>query len=359
MKNHNTLSKADYILYTLLYTFVCCVWYNNLFFRSFPDVPRFFSKCIFFAVVIVCLIANTAKTLRYDRNYVSVTVNVLLPLCLYSLCTYFSRLWLIALILAMCLCLVYCIIIMGRKVSDRRFFKLIMKNRVHRCYLSVRIIFTFAMTAAFTPVIISTIFGNSLYHSNVPVLLPSQGNVTVQENVDILQSLKPEKWINLTEPQKLDVLQTVANIEAQKLGLPHELTVTLKPLPENVAAYYNDNDHSITLNISSFDDGSSGSCLNSVCHEAYHAFQHRLCDLYTQSNDKLRSLSLFDSARHYINEFRSYSDGDSDYTSYYTQHCETDARDYAYDRTAEYFELIWNTEESVGESGKEGGGTYY
>ncbi len=201
------------------------------------------------------------------------------------------------------------------------------------------------MIVAFSPVIISTVFGNSLFRADVEIKSPLRSTCTVEDNLHILSNLKPDIWINLTETQKLDTLQTVANIEAQKLGLPHELTVTLKPLPQNVAAFYNDNDHSIIINIDSFDQNSSGYCLDSVCHEAYHAFQRRLCDLYIAIPEDMRDLQIFQSAKHYIKEFKNYSDGDDNYSLYYSQHCETDARNYAYEAKTEYFNTIWAVDE--------------
>ena len=77
--------------------------------------------------------------------------------------------------------------------------------------------------------------------------------------------------------------------------------------------------------------------LDSCCHEAYHSYQHRLVDAYNLSEDNLRELRIYNSAGQYAQEFRNYNNGARDFTSYFFQYCEMDAREYAESAVLDYY----------------------
>lgn len=158
--------------------------------------------------------------------------------------------------------------------------------------------------------------------------------------MDTVLNLQEEKWETLSTDEKLSTIQTIANIEANFFGLPHELTVKLKTLGENTIAHYNDLNHSITLNIDYFDSYSASETLESLCHEAFHAYQHRLCDAYDSVDDASRNLLVFQYIQQYKNEFDNYIRGKDDFGSYYALTCESSAREYAEDGVEKYYNYI-------------------
>ena len=83
------------------------------------------------------------------------------------------------------------------------------------------------------------------------------------------------------------------------------------------------------------------SALDTLCHEVYHAYQEMQVELYEDLNSPYREMELFHDAAVYAEEFRDYKDGDEDgYDLYYEQQCEEDARNYACERSLDYYTYL-------------------
>lgn len=153
--------------------------------------------------------------------------------------------------------------------------------------------------------------------------------------------LREEEWSRLTTQEKLDTLQTVANIEAHYLGLPNELNVGIANLGEYTFACYNDSTRTISIDLNHLENDSVYDVLDSCCHEAYHSYQHRLVEAYNAADENLKGLRIYKSATQYGQEFNNYIDGDYDFCLYYYQNCEMDARDYAEEAVSDYYRRIY------------------
>lgn len=103
---------------------------------------------------------------------------------------------------------------------------------------------------------------------------------------------------------------------------------------------YNDSTKQIFINKSIFLDKSSEKLLDTVCHEVYHSYQHRLISVYMDMDEKNRNLKIFRNIGIYRSEFCNYKNGSDDFNGYYTQICENDARKYAEERVKEYYKEI-------------------
>lgn len=158
----------------------------------------------------------------------------------------------------------------------------------------------------------------------------------VEDCMPTLVQLEEDTWQTLTLQQKLDVLQTVIDLEQSSLGLPYALTARVAQVEGDVIASYNDRSLTITISADDLETRSGGYMLEAICHEAYHAYQYRLLDLYTAAPEQSRSLQVFRSVEQYEKEFRDYESGEEDFEAYYTQACESDARDYAEERVQWY-----------------------
>ena len=162
-------------------------------------------------------------------------------------------------------------------------------------------------------------------------------NQTIQNNMGTLTALADGRWDQYTAREKLNVLQTVANIEQRSLGLPHELNVGAEDMSRDKAGTYRDKTHEIRISTASLLYDSPWELVNTVCHEAYHAYQHRLIDLLIETRQENRGLMMFREIREYAEEFQNYTGTDGDFNTYYYQQCESDARDFAEDSEREYF----------------------
>ena len=145
-----------------------------------------------------------------------------------------------------------------------------------------------------------------------------------------------EKWDTISMEEKVSAMQVIANIESRYLGLPHELTLIVSQLPSGTVACYNDRTHHIEIDVEHLEDASPLEILDSICHEAYHAYQYRLCDAYDCLDNEYKTLIDFYDATLYKEEFANYINGEDDMFEYYHQQCEIKAREYAQISTEEY-----------------------
>lgn len=162
------------------------------------------------------------------------------------------------------------------------------------------------------------IFGDNILNVSTPATSHNQSSAqTISNNIDTILLLREDEWSTLLVQEKLNTLQTVANIEAHYLGLPNELHVGADNLGEGTLACYNDNTYTISIDLEHLENASVYDVLDSCCHEAYHSFQHRLVDAYNMSDDSLKDLRIFNSAVRYVQEFRNYNNGGHDFGSYF------------------------------------------
>lgn len=170
---------------------------------------------------------------------------------------------------------------------------------------------------------------------------PSAEEQTIENNMETLSLLYGEFWDKLSADEKLALLQTVADIEQNYLGLPYRLNVGVEELSGGLSGCYSDVDHSITVNRDHLLYDSAKSLINTIAHESYHSLQFRILDVYENASEESKSLIIFSPAVKYKDEFSNYIEGDEDYEAYYSQQCEADARNYARNETTRYFESVY------------------
>lgn len=116
---------------------------------------------------------------------------------------------------------------------------------------------------------------------------------------------------------------------------------TIILLQEETLGYYDDQTHTIAININFLQKGNSTDILETLTHEAFHAYEHRLVDLYTNAADELKDLRLLHRAKIYIEEFENYIDGSDDPIGYFFQAVEFDSDAYAASAADRYFDAIY------------------
>ena len=184
----------------------------------------------------------------------------------------------------------------------------------------------------------SVLFGSSLLKSDVrPAAKANLSEQTIANNMDTILLLQEDEWAKLSAQERLNVLQTVANIEQRYLGLPNELNVGVANMDADTLGYYTDKTHEIIVSADSLLYDSPWEVLDTICHEAYHSYQYRLVEALNSADESSKNLRIFRKAYTYADEFASYKDGSADFCGYYTQDCESDARDYAEDAVSDYY----------------------
>jgi len=344
MNNINTMSKKEFLFDHVFYIIISFIWFKGLLFRSIGFRTRSDSMLILWTLIIFLNVIGIATNWNKRRNYLTLFSNICIPFGIYTFLTYsknFPLIWIIVIFVTITLSSLYCWLILSRKIKRKRYVKEIIKRRLSRCFLGTRTILSICLALIILPLGTSVIFGNTLVTSSINAETPTQDNEwTIANNIETVMNLHEKTWTKLSTKEKLNTMQIIANIEATYLGLPHELNVTLGTLSENTIAGYADQDHTITINIDHFDSYSAPEALDALCHEAYHAYQHRLCDAYDSVDGTYKSLLSFHNVQQYKYEFSNYADGDDDFEEYYFQACESSSRAYAKIAVRDYYDRI-------------------
>ena len=329
MQNHNKLSVKEYILETCLF----CIIFLLLFKDNLP-----ITDITFLITSVGFVILTTIITYKNRRNTLNAVCNAVLPFEIFLLLSLNEDLFSMAtsiitimIVLYTILCIMCSVWFMVTKLKTYS-----TKKIVNRLILNSRGIILIVLTAFIIPTAIITTIEK--INEDKEFIVFSE-EYMISNNIDVICNFQEDVWSGLTTEEKIYSLQTIADIEVSRLGLPHQLTVRANTMSEILAAQYTDKDHVIEINITYLDE-SAENLLNSVCHEAFHAFENRLVEAYNSVDKKYCNLRSFYHAEDYKNEFDNYVDADCSTIDYYFQTCEIDAREYGEKEAMFYCQTI-------------------
>ena len=344
MKKENTLSKFGFIIENFIWILISMIWYKNVLFRCIGSHTFLESKLILWGILLTSCIIGSFLEMKNIRNRVSVFFNLVLGYGIYTVLTYIQirqTLIISSLSVVTVSSIICAFLIMCRKIKNRkRFRKILCRRTLHVAFVTQRLL-GIGLTLIMALLGVNILFGSTIMKSTVNTA--TQTNLSEQSlanNIEIIALLQDDTWRSLSVQERLNVLQTVANVEQRYLGLSNELNVGATNLREDVMGYYSDNTHEIVVDIDSLLNDSSWEVLDTVCHEAYHSYQHRMVDAFNYADENSKSLKIFRKASYYANEFNNYISGEADFCKYYYQDCESDARDYAEDAVYNYYRRI-------------------
>lgn len=344
MNRKETDGSKHYIINYICLLYLSLFVYMRTLFRSIPGYTEKTSGLILWSMVILLSAYGILLTYGRRKTYLNIFTSILFPYEVYMAITFWNErrtLCAVSLCLSVALIDLHWILIFAQRIHRRSDKNRVLMHRTKRALLASRTILILCMMVFVLPTVLRTLLDRSAIFAGAEAESPFAAyECAIEGNIETICNLCQDRWETLSSDEKADTLQTVANIEASYLGLPHELHITVASLRRSVSGEYNDGTHTITLNKSGIDFGETSELLDTVCHEAYHAFQHRLCDAYLSVDPAYRSLQGLRDARSYLEEFRSYIYGKEDYAGYYNQVCESRAREYGSERVYEYFDKI-------------------
>lgn len=331
---------VDYLLY-LFATFIC---YNSLIFRSLPNFTYFQSKIFLWVLIAISNLGFLLILYRKERTSWTVAMTIVTPFGFYTTFAYintFGTLLKVILCAALILWGLFVFFIFSRKSNQGISFRKVVQWRVNRSVFLLHTFTTFGFLLIIGWISFQSVLGPHIIDSSVnPLKGKESEQQTISNNIETILLLQEEKWVELTVQEKIDVLQVVANIEVRFLGLPNELVVGVSNLSDDTTARYNDNIYTVSIDLNYLETETAYDVLCSCLHEVYHSYQHRLVEAYNTVDENLKTLQIFRSAEKYNEEFLNYDDGEEDYYSYYTQNCESDAREYAINAANDYYNRI-------------------
>ena len=327
---------ADYLVNNVFWMLIGMVWFRLFLFRSLEHQTLVLSKAVLWGLVLTGTGLGTLLNIRHHRNIISFCFNLLIGYGIYTVLAYMPvrpelistvLLYLTSAVSAFLTWQVVRRVMAGQSVlPEGRWMAMVMQRMIG---------FGFAVIIAVTGS--ARAFNSALIKAAVPPASDNTEAQTIQNNMNTLTALADGRWEQYTAREKLNVLQTVANIERNYLGLPHELNVGAEDMSRDKAGTYHDKTHEIRISMTSLLYDSPWELINTVCHEACHAYQHRLVELLLESGQESRGLILFRDVREYAQEFQNYTGTDGNFDSYYYQQCESDARNFAEESEREYF----------------------
>ena len=303
------------------------------------------SQRVLIILLVDCELVGFLITAKYCRNSWSIIINTLTPYGIYLILetvphTPIYIRFLFALIVAFVV--LYSIILITAPIHHKRNRIKVIKKRcsqlIHSTYfLSGTLLGILTLTFAASTILgVSAIKPQTTWEHTGSSELP----YSLSEFSDELSSLQGEQWGKLILQEKVDLLQLVAQIEVNYLGLPDQLRVCCEKLEPYLAGGYDHDDRTIYISRDCLLYDHPKDCVDTILHEVYHSYQHHLCAVYETLDEKYQSMYFLRDASCYLCEFEQYNSGSNDFFEYYYQLCEIDARAYAKSRLWSYNDQV-------------------
>ena len=319
--------------------------FKSLYFRCVPGLTLDQSNLLLWGIWLLVIVLGLFLTPGRGRTWLALLNLANAPASLYFLIAYrhiYPRFAAVIWSILLLIVVGYSVIVIIACCQDLRAGKHIGRiGKFLRFYFyRLGMMIGCVLTVLFIGLYFRGLFGSPLLKPQVEASDPKVNERVISDEMETILLLQAHLWEDLTPRERLDVLQTVANIEAGYLGLPHELNVTSEILEENILGVYRDNTHSICVSADYLVSESALLMLHALTHEAYHAYEHRLVDVYDQMDPQAQELLIFDHIRSYKEEFRDYVDPKDDLIWYLYQRVELDSDYYADIAVERYYQAI-------------------
>lgn len=355
----NTMGRIEYIWDNIYWHSLVVLFYYTALFRPILDLNNGQSALVLFGSALASCVISILLTYKQHRNYSTILCNSALCCGVYFLITYWGiarKTLIVAGIFTGIVIAGYCVLVWNSyqhregPASCRSSAQQWIVSCLHRCRKIVALILALLIIG----MMLLPVFGISVTdkadtaEETRPVAW--EDGETISKNMETVLLLQEEEWDKLDTDARLAVMQTIADIEANYLGIPQVKVCAETIEDEGVVGTYVDCDRTITLDLEYLSDSEASEALEVLCHECRHAYQYSLVELYDATHGKNRHLLVLRQAADYKEEFAYYIDGDDDFESYNTQSCEVDSDEYAREAVYDYYWRIYMyTEELDGE----------
>lgn len=343
----NRKSAVEYGIDLFVWGFVFHYYAYTLLFRCLPGLSQQACRWFWWGGGFFCALLSYLLTPKGRRTGGAAFVGILGPAAVYCFAAYgglYPRLtgiiWLTAGAAALTVLALALAVSAGELARGKYAGKLgkYLLGLCHKCRMAAGSVLGIGL-------ILFTLYLAFWQAPLVSTAAPQPGS-TMENRAQTLCLLDSGRWKELTPQERMNVLQAVADVEGERLGLPHELNLRADDLQGTVIGQYADGTHSISVDLDYLERLQPLELVETVAHEAYHAYQHRLVELYEET--ELKQLQLLQTAAVYRQEFASYVDGTEDLYRYAGQQVEQDSRAYADAAVCRYLEfLLRETEEAA------------
>lgn len=348
MRNINKLSPKTYIFLSIFSAFIAMTIYRATIFRCLYFHTYDESTAKLWLIWGACLVVTYLLTFRRRRNYFSLFTNTALPFGIYSAMAYDDVHYVVLStiffsILILCGLLALAMIITSNLPDD---FDKMLK------ILKIRMLHFLNGTKSIVSVCLSVlvVYVSGLYAFDSTSIIPAVKPTTaveedkaevVEKNMPVISKIDESIWKNLSLEDRLDVMQTLANVEKVQLGISHEVNVRADSLGLGTYGTYDHSKHEVTINTQVLMDDDSTEAVKTLCHELRHAYQHDSADAFLSLDREYQQLKIFDDMRAFYENFEDYQSASRDgFEEYENQTVEADSREYSEEQATFYFRAV-------------------
>lgn len=163
--------------------------------------------------------------------------------------------------------------------------------------------------------------------------------LAVFENDDkFFHNFLVENWSQLTIEEKVDALQGIAYLEAERLNIDN-VFVHAEVTEDVRIGYHISNTRDIFIDLTREVHQDPMECIHTILHECRHVYQNDCINSMNWADPQVQSGIYFEDVREWRYNLENYHSATDDYEWYYRQAVEKDAREYA-DRAIAIYESI-------------------
>lgn len=339
MRNINTGSRREYLLYNLIFSTAGFVAFRLLIFC--PIVGQSYKASIYILIIYILVSDVIGILLTYEkrRNRISAIVNAVGGGILYFLCSF----WVvtpIAIMVTLCVAAV-AVLLYGILVIVN--YREAVRNGANppspakwlpSAMLNVRTVVSMVFLALIVVVALKPVFGFPIKESPATEATEASSAFTstkgeaIANNIDAILLLQDQYWTELNVDERMAVLRTIADIEANHLGIP-PVNICAESLAERDLGSYTEKTRTVTINLGYLVTEPARVIVMALCHEMFHCYEKRLVAVYDTLSEEDKRLLIFLPAAVYKEEFANYIQPDDDFEGYQSQLCEEGSNDYA------------------------------
>lgn len=342
MKKHNKkeqMRKRDYIILSGMFIAVAGVLFFATLYKYVYAVTSTYNINMLMGCLVIFTTTGVLLTKSNDRYYINIFINLILGTGTYTLLMFmYSRQFCIigfgTFLLIILVTLIHSIavaVVNRHKVSARRIVKASMLgNRKLSAFILAGLLL-------FSPIYILS--------GRISTEPEAAGESAMSETQDLNRlavAMNDTTWNERSMKERADAVQTLVCVICGELGVEDYPAVKVEKMNENTYALYRETKNEITVNTKVL-NGKPEDIIETVSHETYHKYQHKIVALYNSMDSEEKKLVLFDKAREYYRELGNYVSGEKDFEKYKNQALESDAREFAQQETEKLLNIIKNS----------------
>lgn len=210
------MRKDEFYIEHIVWALISFIWYKSIF-RCIGALSLAQSKLILVGICIFMFMFFCMFDIKRARNSLSVFMNVICAYGVYTVIAYYpfaNNLIRIANMTSLTLSILCVTILLTRKISNRRRVKRILGGRIFKSVRYSQLIFSLGFILIIGVILINKISGKGIIHAKPAYLAQTNADdQTLSKNIETIALLEQNKWEVLTDQEKVDVLQAVANVE--------------------------------------------------------------------------------------------------------------------------------------------------